>query len=145
MIHIEESIIIPVSQNHVYSLLKNMGSFSRFIYDIKKIKCKKIEKNKIISDWNIIIDGAMIMWREEDIYHDDSGTIDFRMIEGDYTGYEGSWRTVGMPKATKLIFSVHIDYGAPALVKFVEPILTKKTKRSIKSMLIAIKRKLVKK
>ena len=66
------------------------------------------------------------------------------MLEGDYNKYEGEWKLLSLLNGTKLILSVDIDWGAPALVGFpeVKNILMRKTKKALKSMLMAIKRKI---
>jgi len=140
MVHIKEEINIPIEAERIYKILKRIDDFPKFIKNIKQVHSRKGGANSIISDWNVVVDGAIIKWQEEDVYDDLNKTVAFKMIEGDYNKYEGRWKVEDLHGSTKLIFCVDIDWGAPALVKFVGHILKEKTSRSIRSMLLEIKK-----
>ncbi len=141
---IETSIIVREDRKKIYKLLKNIGKFPKFIKDIKDIRIIKREPHRAIVNWEVMIDQVLIMWKEEDLFDNVNYIVRFKMLEGDYNKYEGEWRLIRLLKATKIILSVNIDWGAPALVAFpeVKKILMKKTKKSLKLMLIAIKKKM---
>lgn len=139
---INTSIPIRGTKEAVYNLLKNMENFPEFIHDIKSIKVNKKMDNTFIAEWNINIDGANIVWVERDTFSNRDMHIKFKMLHGDFSAYEGEWLLESAPYGTTLRLLGHIDWGAPALVKFVKPTVEKKAKRAFKSLLLAIKKEI---
>lgn len=129
----------------VYNLLKNMHDFPTFMRDIKKLEIIKKDNNKLITSWEVEIDGANVIWKEEDSFNDKEMSLKFRMIEGDYKEYEGEWRLENTLSGSKINLTVYFDWGVPALEKLVGNILEKKARKALRSMLKAIKQNLEKK
>ncbi len=143
MPRIEVSIIVKEDRKEIYDLLKKTEEFPKFIKGIKRIQIIKQLPHRSIINWEVLVDGALIVWKEEDLFDNVNYTIRFKMLEGDYDKYEGEWKLVQLLNGTKIFLCINIDWGAPAFVDFpeVKNILIRKTKKSLKSMLIAIKKK----
>lgn len=139
---IEVSKLIKQDKNKAYNLLKNIESFPEFMRNIRSIKILERGEKKIITSWNIAIDGAEIFWKEEDFFDEENCKIHFKMLEGDYNKYTGTWSVGKDNKGSRIILKVDIDWGAFGLAKFVGAILEKKTKCALRGMLLAIKKKL---
>jgi len=142
---INVSVPIRGSKESIYTLLKNMEQFPQFIRDIKSIKVTKKMDNTFITEWNITIDGANIAWLERDTFNNRDMHIKFKMLHGDFNVYEGEWLLKDERQRIVLSLSVYIDWGAPALIKFVKPIIEKKTKRALRTFLLAIKKEVERK
>ncbi len=140
---IEFSVIVQEDRKKVYEFLKNIEQFPSFMENVKEIKVLKKYPNKLITTWNIEIDGANILWQEEDIFNDKNFSVKFRMLEGDYNKYEGNWTLTSIDNKTRISIYINIDWGAPAFTKFVEHTLERKAKRAIKGMVIAFKKKII--
>lgn len=141
---IEDFIIINKKRAGIYNLVRNIEEFPKFMKDVKRIQVIKRLPHRLVVNWEVKIDGAHITWEEEDLFDSINYVIRFKMLEGDYSKYEGEWRFISVMNKTKVILSVNIEWGAPAFVEFpeVKKILMRKTRKSIRLMLLAIKRKM---
>lgn len=143
MTTIELSVTVNQAKEQVYNILKNIEQFPSFMRDVRKIETIESKPSGLVTLWEVNIDGAMVTWKEEDIFDDEATSVKFKMLEGDYIVYTGTWDIKSLSHKTKINLFVNIDWGVPAFVKFpeVKNILLRKTKKSLKSMLIAIKNK----
>ena len=140
---IEVSKFIKQDRRNIFELFKNMQEFPNFMREVKNIKVTKTkENNKLITEWNIEIDGAPMRWKEQDIFDDEQMTLKFISIKGDFKEYSGEWKLEQFSKGTLLKLLVKIDWGMPAFEKFVGPTLEKIARRLLKSMLNAIKKRM---
>jgi ribosome-associated toxin RatA of RatAB toxin-antitoxin module len=136
------TIIRNNKRQAVYNLLKDMQRFPIFMRDVKDIDIIEKKGNKLITFWRVSIDGADIFWKEEDIFNDKQMNLKFRMIEGDYSKYEGEWSLEDISEDTRIILYANFDWGVPAFEKLVGDILKKKARDALRSMLNAIKKEL---
>lgn len=132
---------IRKDKGSVYGILKAMDQFPSFVNGIKHIKITKKMGNMIVAEWKINIDGANIIWIERATFYDKDMKIKFKMLEGDYDQYEGQWVLEDAPHGTILRLVANINWGAPGLMKFVGPLIEKKTRRALRGLLLGIKRK----
>ena len=144
MPRIEVSTLLKNKAAEVYGLIKNMEAFPDFMRDVKSLKIVKALPDKIITAWEIEIEGAGIKWKEEDIFDEEKLELNFSAIEGDYKEYQGKWKVTPLPKATKLSIEANFDWGIPVLEKYVGKTLEKRARLSLTGMLLAIKNKLEK-
>jgi len=144
MAKISEQIQIRGNKQEIFNLLKGFKSFPAFMYYINSLKVTKHSSTSFISDWSINIDGVPVRWKEEDLVNEANFVIEFNMIEGDYAKYKGKWEVLQDSHNAKIKITVDIDWGAPTFTSFVEvkKILTRKTRKAFKGMLLAIKRKI---
>ncbi len=142
MHEIELDIKIRSAKNKVFTLLKDFERFAEFMKFVKKVKILDNQPAKVISLWEIEIDGAPLSWRQEDTIDDKNSEIRFRMTEGDYQQYEGKWQLLEIDKDnTRMIVSAKFDWGIPVLEEYVKDKLERNTKLAISGMLRAIKKR----
>ncbi len=136
------SVKIQKPKEEVYQLIKNFEDFPNFMQDVKSLKViKRLSDNKILTAWNIEVDGAPIDWTEEDYFDEANFRIEFSMNEGSYNEYQGFWLLQGLHNATKLTLEANFDWGIPVLEKFIGKTLEDKARRSLLGMAQAIKKK----
>lgn len=135
---IETSIIIKEDREKIYELLKDIESFPKFIKNIKRIQVIKRLPHRAIINWEVMVDGAFVTWKEEDTYDDKNTSINFKMLEGDYDKYEGRWKIDNCPLGTRITISVSVEWGIPVLGKHVGRVLERKVRANLKSVLKAI-------
>lgn len=138
---IQLSDIIKQDRKKVYQILKNIDKFPEFMSNVKKSMILERSGNKIITSWEVELDGTIVLWKEEDAFNDKEYKIDFNMLEGDYAQYSGTWQVGEDKNGSRIDLNIIIDYGAPALEEFIGGLLEKKTILTLKGMLLAIKRK----
>lgn len=141
MVHIELTIKLNCNKQRAYEVLKNIADFPKFMRDVKKLEILEDAPNKLVTAWEVDVDGATVIWKEEDIYDDEALCMKFRMIEGDYQSYTGEWKIKDTSAGTELSLTADFDWGIPVFEKFVGHILKRKACKSLKGMLNAIKKR----
>jgi len=136
------SIIVNKNRKEVYEFLKKLNTFPLFVKNINKIDVLDRFPNRIITAWEANIDGAIVIWKEEDVFNDFNTCIEFSMIKGDFKDYKGKWVITDYKKGAKIDLSVEFDWGIPAFEIIIGDILARKAKVYLKGMLKAIKNKL---
>lgn len=142
MPRIEVSTIVKQSRDEVYKLIKKMEDFPSFMRGVKKLNVLERSADRLVTEWEIEIDGAVVTWKEEDIFNDSEKSLRFKMIEGDYSAYDGFWKIEDALGCTKISILAYFDWGMPVFEKLVGEVLFKKAHKSLRSMLNAIKKKL---
>ena len=139
---IEVSIAVNKDKKDIFELIKHLEHFPIFVKDIKNIKVVERYPNRIITDWEANIDGARVIWREEDRFDNFNSTMYFTMLKGDFKGYKGKWVIAKHKKISKIYLLVDFDWGIPIFERFVGDILLRKARVYLKGMLKAIKKKI---
>lgn len=141
-IKLESSIIVKQPKETVYNLLKNMERFPEFMENVKQVTLLEGRGDRTITEWEIDLDSIAIIWKQENIFDDRQMSIRFKMLEGDFGRYEGEWNLFGLLTGTEIQLTIVVDWGAPALARYIEDVLKKKTQDTLEGMLNGIKRKL---
>ncbi len=139
MMSIEVHTLTTHDKNKVYNILKNLEEFPKFMRDVKKIEVLEKGVHRLVTSWEVDVEGAIVAWKEEDIFDDEKLRMKFKMLEGDYGMYFGEWAVTNINKKTKINLLVHIDWDIPAFEKVINGVIEKKQKRILRSMLIAMK------
>lgn len=137
---INSSIIIEESKENLFSLIKNMSSFPRFIAGVESIKIEKISENVSISEWRVNVAGTTLTWSEEDIFNVKDFIIDFKMLHGDFGQYSGRWRISDTPKGSKLTMVANIEWDMPNINHAIAAIIDRKTKLAFRWLFREIRR-----
>ncbi len=137
---LKASTTIKQDRKTLYSLLKNMEYFPRFISGVESINVKRLSDHLVVSNWRINVDGTIVTWEEEDIFNDKNFSIDFRMREGDYGAYEGSWKLIESDKGTEINLTAKIDWNFPQLTREISKALDKKAALAFRWMLREIRK-----
>jgi ribosome-associated toxin RatA of RatAB toxin-antitoxin module len=127
-------------RENVFKAIKDMERFPEFMTFVKNVKIISNYPNKLISLWQLEIDGAPITWRQEDIIDDLNFEIKFRMLEGDYEHYEGKLSVESIDADTSRVnISAQFGWGMPILEEYVKNVLMKKARLALGGMLKALK------
>ena len=134
--------IIPFKKEKVYEILKKVEDFPTFMKSIRSLKVVDRSDNRLVTSWQVDIDGALIIWEEEDIFDDNNFSLRFNMLKGDYGSYSGEWKLEDSgANRTKVKLIADFDWGLPAFEQLVGKILEKKAKSSLNGMLRALRNK----
>lgn len=139
MITIRVSTLVKADKNKVYETIKKMEEFPKFMRNVRKLEVLERHPNRLLTLWEVEVDGAIVMWKEKDVFDDKRLRMKFKMTEGDYGSYSGELKVVGLEKKANINLMINIDWGIPSFEKIINPILKKKQKLIFKTMLIAIK------
>lgn len=139
--------LIRKNRQTVYQALRDIERFPSFLKDVKQIVLRSSNGNKIVTDWKVDIDGTPIQWSQETLLDDrNQRVIHFKMLEGDYDQYEGTWLLEEIDKnATRVKVCVHFNWGVPGLERFIGKTFEEKARATLKGMLFALRKELERK
>ena len=145
MAKVQSSIEINGALDEVYTLAKDVESFSEFMPDLKSVKI--IERNedgsRTVSEWVGIVKEfkTTLKWTEEDIWDDAAKTCTFSLIKGDYSKYSGLWTFTDVGGKTLFNSEIEVEYDVPLVGALIKGLIAKKMKENVDNMLLAIKQK----
>ncbi|TAM57998.1 cyclase [bacterium] len=141
MPYVESSITIAAPARHVYDIAKEQERFPEFMPDVETIEVVERRPGSVLTKWKTLVEGAPIEWVEEDVFHDDTCCIDYKLLEGDLDKFEGRWTfSEDGSGETRVTLGVDYDFGVPTLAELIGPTLQKKVEENSAMMLQAIKR-----
>jgi len=133
---IKASVNVPLDAPTVYAFFKKVELFPKFVPRIKKVQVLwRIPPNRQITDWEVDIQGVSVMWKEEDTFDEVHHVLSFRMLEGDFASYAGSWNAEQHGLSTRLVVEARIDWGIPILGRFSGKALERKAAAHIRGFL----------
>jgi len=138
---ISSQVIVRQKSDDLYRLLKSLDHYPTFLTHIESLKVLSASNNTALAEWCINVSGTRLRWKQLDIYDDAHASIRFRMLEGDYGHYEGEWELQPKGEVTRLSLKANIEWGLPHLSRYIDPFLQRKAELTIRSMLLAIKRR----
>lgn len=137
------STLVSKDPRLVFTVIRDMEKYPQFMRDVKSVRIlKDAKENTVVSQWNIDVDGTPIEWTQEDSVDDTAMTVVFKSVKGNYQ-YEGKWQVIPTAGGAKITINAAFDWGVPNFEKYFGSVYEKKAMLSIKSMLIAIKRRVL--
>jgi SAM-dependent methyltransferase/ribosome-associated toxin RatA of RatAB toxin-antitoxin module/esterase/lipase len=140
MIELSRKIVLSVSPKRAYSILKDVGSFPKFISGIEQISSKKVNSNLSINHWNINMQGINIAWKEQEITDDINYEIVFKRLSGSFDTLEGIKKVKNIKGGSEILISLKIDWKSNKGVK--KEIIARKTNLAMRWMLRSIQQQL---
>ena len=135
------SVIVKAKRRKIYNVIKHMEKFPEFMTYVKKVKIVERQEDKCVSNWQIMVETLPIKWQQEDVFDEEAKRLRFRMLKGDFSGYQGEWTLSDTDDGTTLSFSCIFNWGMAILEKYVKAVLENKARRYIHGMLLAVKKR----
>ncbi|MGN2637871.1 SRPBCC family protein [Nocardia takedensis] len=112
------------SRREVYERLKDGEVYVK--YAPEQVKSVRTEAGprpgSALTHWEIYFRNGVLCWSEEDVYDDDTCTITFTQIDGDFDVFEGAWRVDEVDGDLILTFTAEFDFGVPSMESIVNPV-----------------------
>ncbi len=133
--------IINAPVERVYAIARDIERFPQFMEDIAEVQILEQTPERQVSRWVAIVKefNRQIRWTEEDFWNEQERSCEFRMIEGDFSEYSGTWKFEPVPEGTKATLVVNYAYNVPLIGALIQAVLKKKTQQNIDSMIAGIK------
>ena len=130
---------MPYSAAAVYEQLCNMEQYVEAMKNIERVTVLSRAEHTAETQWEATLDGRKLTWTEEDVYDREARTIEYRLIEGDFSEMSGNWHVEDMADGGCCVtFNVSFAFGIPMLAMFVEPILKRKLEENSHMLLDGI-------
>ncbi len=131
---------LPYSAQAVYEQLCNMEQYVGAMKNIERVTVLSRADHSAKTRWDATLDGRKLTWTEEDVYDQEDCTIEYRLIEGDFSEMAGSWRVEDAAGGSRVTLDVSFVFGIPMMAMFVEPILKRKLEENSHMLLDGIEK-----
>lgn len=137
-----ESIEIKGDKQKIYEIIKDVESYPKYMDAVKKIVIVERGEGYVISSWTTSASGITLRWDEKDVYDDEHLTVNYHLVKGDISRFEGHWKVIPIEEdLNKVELRIYFDIGVPMLEAFVGPIAKSVVTDNAKGMLKALKEK----
>ncbi len=139
---VETQTDIAAAVDKVYAIAKNVAEFPTFMPDVQSVRILSQEGNRLVTEWVAIVRqfGRTMRWQEEDEWDDSQRLCTFRLIKGDWTRYEGTWKFDETPQGT--VVSLRLDYelNVPLLGPLIKAVIDRLVRHNAEQMLAGLRR-----
>jgi len=138
---VESQVSVAAPVERVYEIARDIERFPQFMADVVEVEILEQTPERQVSRWVGLIKelNRKINWTEEDFWDEESRSCEFRMLEGDYTSYGGSWKFEPEGDGCLVTLVVEFEYEVPLVGALIKNLLKKKMQENCDSMLAALK------
>ncbi len=138
---VESQVSVAAPVERVYEIARDIERFPEFMADVVEVEVLEQTPERQVSRWVGLIKelNRKINWTEEDFWDEESRSCEFRMLEGDYTSYGGSWKFEPEGDGCLVTLVVEFEYEVPLVGALIKNLLKKKMQENCDSMLAALK------
>jgi ribosome-associated toxin RatA of RatAB toxin-antitoxin module len=138
---VESQVSVAAPVERVYEMARDIERFPEFMADVVEVEILEQTPERQVSRWVGLIKelNRKINWTEEDFWDEESRSCEFRMLEGDYTSYGGSWKFEPEGDGCLVTLVVEFEYEVPLVGALIKNLLKRKMQENCDSMLAALK------
>lgn len=142
MPQVVSQIIIRSSKEKIYTVIKNMKDYPKFMPDLISVEILEQGKDTDITHWISNVEGRRITWTERDNFYPDIFKISYVQTEGDLKKMEGAWELADVPEGVQVSLTVDFEFGIPMIAGMLNPLLKRKVRENCVNMLAAVKKQI---
>ncbi|HET8658561.1 MAG TPA: SRPBCC family protein [Micromonosporaceae bacterium] len=90
------------------------------------------------SMWEANFRRGVMRWTEQDQIDPDQMCVTFRQVDGDFDGFDGTWRLRAVADGCEVLFEVAYDFGIDSLAGIMDPLAERVIKRAICAVLAGV-------
>lgn len=138
---VESRIVINAPVERVYQIARDIERFPEFMDDVVQVTILEQTPERQVSHWVGLIEEfkRTLEWTEEDFWNEQERSCEFRMLEGDFSAYRGTWTFEEDEAGTLVTLVVEYEYNVPLIGALIKKLLHKKVQANCDNMLAAIK------
>lgn len=131
--------IIRAPLADVYRVAKDVEKFPEFMPDVQSIRVLDRRGGGVTVEWIGVMQGRKIRWVEEDTWDDAAHRSAFRLVEGDFSKFEGSWSFEAVPEGTQTSLVLDYEMELPLAGALLSNLLRVLVRKNLESMLVSLK------
>lgn len=139
MAQVMATTIIRAPLADVYRVAKDVEKFPEFMPDVQSIRVLDRSGSRLTVEWIGIMQGRKIRWVEEETWDDASHRSAFRLVEGDFSKFEGSWSFEAVPEGTQTSLVLDYEMELPLAGALLANLLKVLVRKNLESMLASLK------
>ncbi len=139
MAQVSATTVIRAPLAAVYRVAKDVERFPEFMPDVRSIRILERRNGTVVVEWIGIMQGRKIRWVEEERWDDVAYRSEFRLVEGDFSKFEGSWGFAAVPDGTQTSLILDYEMELPLAGALLSNLLRVLVRKNLESMLGALK------
>ena len=139
MAEVTATTIIRVPLPDVYRVAKDVERFPEFMPDVQSIRIRDRSGERVTVEWVGLMQGRKIRWVEEETWDDAAHRSTFRLVEGDFSKFEGSWSFAAVPEGTQTSLALDYEMELPLAGALLSNLLKVLVRKNLESMLASLK------
>lgn len=139
MADVQASTLIRAPLDEVYRVAKDVEKFPQFMPDVESIRVLERREDVVVVEWTGVILGRRVRWVEEERWDDTAHRSRFRLVEGDFTRFEGIWSFQAVPEGTQTALTLEYEMELPLAGPLLSNVLRVLVRKNLESMLAALK------
>lgn len=142
MAHVTASTIIKAPLPEVFRVAKDVERFPQFMPDVRSIRILERSGPRLTVEWVGVMQGRKIRWVEEEAWDDAAHRSAFRLVEGDFSKFEGTWTFEAVPEGTSTTLALDYEMELPLAGALLATLLKVLVRKNLESMLASLKSEL---
>ncbi len=142
MAHATASTIIRAPLEDVFRVARDVERFPEFMPDVESIRILERRGPRLTVEWIGVMQGRKVRWVEEETWDETAHRSDFRLVEGDFSRFEGSWTFEAVPGGTSTTLALDYEMELPLAGALLSTLLRVLVRKNLESMLAALKAQL---
>lgn len=139
MAQVTATTVIRAPLADVYRAAKDVERFPEFMPDVQSIRVLSRAGSRMTVEWVGLMQGRRVRWVEEDTWDDDAHRSAFRLVEGDFSKFEGTWGFEATPEGTRSTLTLDYEMELPLAGALLSNLLKVLVRRNLESMLASLK------
>ena len=139
MAQVMATTIIRAPLADVYRVAKDVEKFPEFMPDVQSIRVLDRSGGRVTVEWIGVMQGRKIRWVEEETWDDAAHRSAFRLVEGDFSKFEGSWSFEVVPEGTQISLGLDYEMELPLAGALLSNLLKVLVRKNLESMLASLK------
>lgn len=145
---VQAKILINAPREKVFDMARSVEDYPAFMPDVEEVEIlerdmeKGIAKVRWVAKVEVGSISKKVRWIEQEIWDTKNLKGEFKLIEGDYKHYYGTWEFNEKPDGqTLLALNIDFDLGLPLVGPLINKLLDKLMLTNCQGMLEAIKQR----
>lgn len=129
LVHIssESAIGSPVRKAQAWKIVSDFPKFPSYCRSIDKISILSKVGTEQVSEWDVTFDGAPLSWIQKDTLDQNSYSVKFRALSGDFEQLSGSLCIKEASEGnTAVVYSASYNVGIPVIEELFGPVFRNK-------------------
>jgi hypothetical protein len=139
MRHVE--IELPVPGRDAVAVYTALCAFERFPEQSRALRSLRVAHSgdgRLWSRWELLVQGAVLRWTEQDRFDRRGLAIRFRQTDGDPARFAGAWRVAPTPNGCAVRFVADLDLGPATLAGLIEPMVERALRGAVQAIVVGL-------
>jgi ribosome-associated toxin RatA of RatAB toxin-antitoxin module len=121
VVRVEETLQSNIED--VWKTLRDVERYPALMEPVRSLRVFERGPSATISDWEVVLRGSILKWRERAEFFPDEYRIQYNQLEGDLEWMKGFWKLRALSATmTEAILEIDFEIGIPILQDMLNPI-----------------------